>query len=89
MARGQRLAQTGAGGAALRRAFAPQVGGLAARPTRGAVVLPDGVTDLPLGTIIECLTPHCDPAVNLHDFYHIVRGDTLVDIWPVDARGAF
>lgn len=54
----------------------------------GAVVLPDGVTDLPLGTIIECLTPHCDPAVNLHDVYHMVRGDTLVDIWPVDARGA-
>ena len=54
----------------------------------GAVVLPDGISDLPLGTIVECLTPHCDPAVNLHDFYHMVRGDTLVDIWPVDARGA-
>jgi 3-hydroxy-D-aspartate aldolase len=40
-----------------------------------------------LGTRIELVTPHCDPTVNLHDFYHIVRGDTLVDIWPVDARG--
>lgn len=54
----------------------------------GAIVLPDGITDLPLGTVVECLTPHCDPAVNLHDVYHTVRGDTLVDIWPVDARGA-
>jgi D-serine deaminase-like pyridoxal phosphate-dependent protein len=54
----------------------------------GAVVLPDGIADLPLGTIIECLTPHCDPSVNLYDWYHVVRGDTLVDIWPVDARGA-
>ncbi len=54
----------------------------------GAVVLPEGMTDLPVGTVLECLTPHCDPTVNLYDFYHMVRGDTLVDIWPVDARGA-
>ncbi|MBO0750524.1 MAG: DSD1 family PLP-dependent enzyme [Bradyrhizobiaceae bacterium] len=40
-----------------------------------------------LGERIEVMTPHCDPTVNLHDFYHLVRGDTLVDIWPVDARG--
>jgi D-serine deaminase-like pyridoxal phosphate-dependent protein len=40
-----------------------------------------------LGQRIELATPHCDPTVNLHDFYHVVRGDTLVDIWPVDARG--
>jgi 3-hydroxy-D-aspartate aldolase len=40
-----------------------------------------------LGARIELVTPHCDPTVNLHDFYHVVRGDTLVDIWPVDARG--
>ena len=40
-----------------------------------------------LGQRIELVTPHCDPTVNLHDFYHVVRGDTLVDIWPVDARG--
>ena len=54
----------------------------------GAAVLPDGVTDLPIGTVLECLTPHCDPTVNLYDHYHAVQGDTLVDIWPVDARGA-
>src|SRR5215470_2792508 len=40
-----------------------------------------------LGERIELVTPHCDPTVNLHDFYHLVRGTTLVDIWPVDARG--
>jgi 3-hydroxy-D-aspartate aldolase len=40
-----------------------------------------------LGQRIELMTPHCDPTVNLHDFYHVVRGDTLVDIWPIDARG--
>jgi 3-hydroxy-D-aspartate aldolase len=40
-----------------------------------------------LGTKIEFVTPHCDPTVNLHDYYHCVRGQSLVDIWPVDARG--
>ncbi len=40
-----------------------------------------------LGAVVECLSPHCDPTVNLYSVYHIVRGDTLVDIWPVDTRG--
>jgi 3-hydroxy-D-aspartate aldolase len=53
----------------------------------GRLVLPPGAAKPPLGSRIECVTPHCDPTVNLHDFYHLVSGDTLVDIWPVDARG--
>jgi 3-hydroxy-D-aspartate aldolase len=40
-----------------------------------------------LGERVEFVTPHCDPTVNLHAVYHVVRGDTLVAIWPVDARG--
>ncbi|MDP9928856.1 DSD1 family PLP-dependent enzyme [Variovorax paradoxus] len=40
-----------------------------------------------LGERIEFVTPHCDPTVNLHDAYHVVDGDTLIAIWPVDARG--
>ncbi|HVI87634.1 MAG TPA: DSD1 family PLP-dependent enzyme [Dongiaceae bacterium] len=42
---------------------------------------------LTVGDLVEFLTPHCDPTINLYDRYHCVRGDTLVDIWPVDARG--
>jgi 3-hydroxy-D-aspartate aldolase len=53
----------------------------------GRLVLPRGARRLPLGHKIELITPHCDPTVNLHNFYHCVRGDRLVDIWPVDARG--
>jgi D-serine deaminase-like pyridoxal phosphate-dependent protein len=35
------------------------------------------------------LTPgHCDPTVNLYDWYVCVRGNTVQDLWPVDARGA-
>jgi 3-hydroxy-D-aspartate aldolase len=52
----------------------------------GRINLPDGGT-LPRGTLIVCETPHCDPTVNLYDHYHCVRGDVLVDLWPVDARG--
>jgi len=52
----------------------------------GRVNLPDGGT-LARGTLIVCEVPHCDPTVNLYDLYHCVRGDVLVDLWPVDARG--
>jgi D-serine deaminase-like pyridoxal phosphate-dependent protein len=52
----------------------------------GRVNLPDGGT-LARGTLIVCEVPHCDPTVNLYDHYHCVRGDVLVDLWPVDARG--
>lgn len=41
-----------------------------------------------LGAKVELVTPHCDPTINMHDFYHCMRGNTLVDIWPVDARGS-
>jgi 3-hydroxy-D-aspartate aldolase len=54
----------------------------------GRVTFAEAGQSLPPGAAIECLTPHCDPTVNLYDHYHVVRGDTLVDIWPVDARGA-
>jgi len=54
----------------------------------GRVELPDAPRHLPVGSVLECLTPHCDPTVNLHNVYHVVQGDTLVDIWPIDARGA-
>ena len=41
----------------------------------------------PIGTVVECTVPHCDPTINLHDFLHIVSGDALIDLWPVEARG--
>jgi len=43
--------------------------------------------DLPVGTVLTLTTPHCDPTVNLYDYYHCVRGDTLVALWPVHGRG--
>lgn len=54
---------------------------------QGGIVLPDKETDLPLGSVVTAITPHCDPTVNLYECYHVVRGDALVDIWPIEARG--
>lgn len=53
---------------------------------QGGILLPGGA-HLPLGSVLTAMTPHCDPTVNLYDAYHVVRGDTLVDIWPIEARG--
>jgi D-serine deaminase-like pyridoxal phosphate-dependent protein len=53
----------------------------------GKLILPPGAAKPALGARLECVSPHCDPTVNLHDFLHVVAGDTLVEIWPVDARG--
>jgi D-serine deaminase-like pyridoxal phosphate-dependent protein len=46
-----------------------------------------GEASPPVGSIVTLAVPHCDPTVNLYDFYHVVRGDTLVDIWPIEGRG--
>ncbi|NIB38427.1 DSD1 family PLP-dependent enzyme [Pseudomaricurvus alkylphenolicus] len=54
----------------------------------GRLELPDATGSLPLGARIECMATHCDPTVNLYNVVHCFRGDTLVDIWPIDARGA-
>ena len=39
-----------------------------------------------LGGTIEFLTSHCDPTVNLYPAYHVVRGEEVIDVWPVSAR---
>lgn len=54
----------------------------------GCVVLPEGANGLNVGDTVVYETPHCDPTVNLYDFYHCVRGDVLEAIWPIDTRGA-
>ena len=53
-----------------------------------ALIAPEIGTQLQPGDPVSLTVPHCDPTVNLYDYYHVVAGDTLVDIWPVSARGA-
>lgn len=49
------------------------------------------LTDYPdrptLGTHVEFTPPHCDPTIDRYDILHVVEGDALVDLWPVQARG--
>lgn len=52
----------------------------------GRVTVPDGMARPSIGQALECITPHCYGTLNLHSAYHCVRGNTLVDIWPIDAR---
>jgi 3-hydroxy-D-aspartate aldolase len=53
----------------------------------GLVVDPELKYSWELADRLILAVPHCDPTVNLYDAYHVVRGGTLVDIWPVTARG--
>ena len=52
----------------------------------GALIAPDHV--FRLGDLVTLAVPHCDPTVNLYDAYHVVKDGTLIDIWPITARGA-
>ncbi len=40
---------------------------------------------LDVGDVVEILPPHCYQTTVLYRYFHVVSGDTLVDIWPVDA----
>ena len=51
----------------------------------GALIAPD--QRFRVGDRVTLTAPHCDPTVNLYDVYHVVRGDCLIDLWPVTARG--
>jgi 3-hydroxy-D-aspartate aldolase len=52
-----------------------------------AVIAPEGKAAPGFAEQVILTPPHCDPTVNLYEAYHIVKGDTLVEIWPVTARG--
>ena len=42
---------------------------------------------LRLGDRVELVPGHCDPTVDRYDVIHLVRGDEVVDVVAVDARG--
>lgn len=53
----------------------------------GCLTFPTPSDTLQLGSIVTFVTPHCDPTINLHDYLHVVRDDTIVDIWRIVGRG--
>ena len=55
----------------------------------GELALPAGTNEsLKPGDLVALVVPHSDPTNNCFDWYHCIRGDTLVDAWPIEARGA-
>jgi 3-hydroxy-D-aspartate aldolase len=40
-----------------------------------------------VGELVTLVAPHCDPTVNLHDWFNVMSDGRLLDIWPIDARG--
>jgi D-serine deaminase-like pyridoxal phosphate-dependent protein len=44
---------------------------------------------LALGDKIRLVPGHVDPTVNLHDWFVVVEGERVIDVWPIEARGGF
>lgn len=77
------------GGVAVVQRGAPESAFFAFMGDEHAALIAPGIgNELQPGDPVSLTVPHCDPTVNLYDHYHVVAGDTLVDIWPVSARGA-
>jgi 3-hydroxy-D-aspartate aldolase len=43
---------------------------------------------LNIGDKVRLIPGHCDPTVNLYDWYVCVRGGRVEQLWPITARGA-
>jgi len=53
----------------------------------GILLLEAGSQQPTLGSVQRFITPHCDPTVNLHDFYWVHEADQVYSRWPISARG--
>jgi D-serine deaminase-like pyridoxal phosphate-dependent protein len=40
-----------------------------------------------IGSQVEIIPNHVCPAVNLHDEFHLVDGEDVLEVWPIAARG--
>ena len=54
----------------------------------GVLLMQKGEQEVSLGSVHQFVTPHCDPTVNLHEYYWIQEEDGMIrSCWPVTARG--
>ena len=44
--------------------------------------------DFYLGKTVKLVPGHCDPTVNLYDWFVCIRNDRVENVWPISARGA-
>ncbi|KAL0483173.1 D-threonine aldolase [Acrasis kona] len=45
------------------------------------------ISDLKVGDKVLLIPGHCDPTINMHDYFVCVRGGVVEDVWPITARG--
>lgn len=84
---GFKALSTDGGMAQVTRGAAPETLFVFMGDEHAALIAPGIGERLRPGDAVSLTVPHCDPTVNLYDFYHVVKEDTVVDIWPVSARG--
>ncbi len=66
----------------------PDVTYSGASDEHGTLTVGSNAPALALGDKLRLVPGHCDPTVNLHDWYVCVRGGVVEALWPVASRGA-
>lgn len=66
----------------------PAVSYLRASDEHGVLALDEEHDNLQVGDKIRLIPGHCDPTVNLYDWYVGVRNQRVETLWPISARGA-
>lgn len=66
----------------------PGVDYVKASDEHGVLVATPGAAAPALGEKLLLVPGHCDPTVNLYDWFVCVRGGVVEALWPVSARGA-
>lgn len=66
----------------------PDVEYVRAADEHGKLTLHDPARVLDIGAKVRLIPGHCDPTVNLHDWFVCYRNDRVEAIWPIAARGA-
>jgi D-serine deaminase-like pyridoxal phosphate-dependent protein len=66
----------------------PDVEYVRAADEHGKLTLHDPARRLELGEKLRLIPGHCDPTVNLYDWFVGVRGGCVEALWPITARGA-
>ena len=54
----------------------------------GRIEIAAGGQPFKVGEKIRLIPGHCDPTVNLHDWFVCIRNSRVESLWPVSARGA-
>jgi len=66
----------------------PGVAYTRASDEHGILELGEGASTPALGEKLLLVPGHCDPTINLHDWYVCMRGGKVEALWPITARGA-